>query len=57
MPDSKTKKSSGRGENKNGVIIRITRIIPDFWLPLMHFALSIRRTAGDGVTNEARGGR
>jgi hypothetical protein len=32
--------------SKNRVIIEVTIIIPEFWLPLMHFALSIRRTAG-----------
>jgi hypothetical protein len=33
--------------DKNGVIIRVTEIIPEFRLPLMHFALFIRRTAGE----------
>jgi hypothetical protein len=43
--------------NKNRVVIKITRIIPVFLLPLMRFALSIRRTAGDRVTYGVRGGR
>jgi hypothetical protein len=33
--------------NKNGVITGVTEITPEFWLPLMHYTLSIRRTAGE----------
>jgi hypothetical protein len=33
--------------NKNTVVIGITELIPEFLLPLLHFALFIRRTAGE----------
>jgi hypothetical protein len=44
--------------NKNTAIIGITKLIWEFLLPLMHFALFIRRAAGEiGFTNWGSGGK